>query len=306
MEGLLRQALEAGHGTVTSGDLRALGLGPALVQTLVARRLLTRVARGAFVDTGLLAAADDTGRHVLRATAVARTWPKDVLVSHTSAALMHGLPLTVRPDRVHSCRRSTGQHRRTRASTIHGGYRDARSSTIRGVEVLEPRFVVLGVAELHGRDEAVVVGDAALHRGDVDLAGLKAAADARRHHPAHGTFTSAVRVMDPAAESPGESRSRLLLLNLGYDPRSQVVIRDPAGHVIARVYFLLRGTRVVVEFDGLSKYASAEELAAEKRRELRLRAAGYTVVRLLWSDLDRPAKVRALVDAALQADLSAG
>src|SRR5699024_5924292 len=92
VEGLVRQALEAGHGTVTTSDLTSLGLGPALVQTLVARRILTRVARGAFVDTGLLAAADDTGRHVLRATAVARTWPKDVLVSHTSAALMHGLP----------------------------------------------------------------------------------------------------------------------------------------------------------------------------------------------------------------------
>lgn len=112
--------------------------------------------------------------------------------------------------------------------------------------------------------------------------------------------------MDSAAESPGESRSRLLLLNLGYDPRSQVVVRDPAGNFIGRVDFLLRGTRVVVEFDGLSKYASAEELAAEKRRELRLRSAGYTVVRLLWSDLDRPARVRALVEAALQADRSAG
>ena len=306
VETLVRQALAAGHGTVTTGDLTSLGLGPALVQTLVARRILTRVTRGAFVDTGLMTAADEAGRHVLRATAVARTWPKDVLVSHTSAALMHGLPLTVRPDRVHGCRRSTGQHRRTRASTIHGGYQDARSSTIRGVDVLEPRFVILGVAELHGRDEAVVVGDAALHRGVVHRDDLESAADARRHHPAHGVFMSAVRVMDDAAESPGESRSRLLLLNLGYDPRSQVVVRDPAGSFIGRVDFLLRGTRVVVEFDGLSKYATAEELAAEKRRELRLRAAGYTVVRLLWSDLDRPEKVRALIEAALQSDRSAG
>ena len=54
-----------------------------------------------------------------------------------------------------------------------------------------------------------------------------------------------------------------------------------------------------------AKYASAEDLAAEKRRELRLRAAGYTVVRLLWSDLDRPTRVRGLVEAALQADRAA-
>jgi very-short-patch-repair endonuclease len=305
VEGLVRQVLETGYGTATISRLAQVGLSAAVVQSLVDRSVLTRVGRGAFVDTGLMTAGDDTARHVLRATAVAGTWPSDVFVSHTSAALVQGLPLTVRPDRVHGCRRATGQHRRTRTSTIHGGYVDARSTTIRGVEVLETRFVVMGVAELHGRDEAVVVGDAALRRGDVSLADLRAAAEARLHHPVHRTFLSAIDAMDPASESAGESRSRLLLVGLGYQPRSQVVIRDANGAFIGRVDFLLDGTRVVVEFDGLAKYGSAEDLAAEKRRELRLRAAGYTVVRLLWSDLDRPARVRGLVEAALRADRAA-
>ena len=105
--------------------------------------------------------------------------------------------------------------------------------------------------------------------------------------------------MDPTAESPGESLTRLLLGGLGLSFRSQVEIRDAAGFV-GRVDFLVEG-RVVVEFDGLSKYAAAdgrEALAREKAREDRLRALGYEVVRLTWADLDRPEKVARLLREA--------
>jgi len=47
----------------------------------------------------------------------------------------------------------------------------------------------------------------------------------------------------------------------------------------------------VVEFDGAVKYAGADgraALVAEKLREDRLRALGYEVVRIVWSDLARP------------------
>lgn len=294
----LRTALTRGHGTITGAELKKLGIGTAAIRRLVLGRVLLRVARSAFVDGALHHGADASGRHVLRATAIARTWPSDVLVSHTSAALMHGLPLTSRPDRVHGCRRATGQHRKAAAFTIHTGYSDARHTTINGVEVLEPRFVIMGVAELEGRDEAVLAGDAALHRGMVSRTELTEAAARRPHHPVHATYTRAVELMDGRAESPGESRSRLVLTALGYRLVPQVVIREDDGTFLARVDFLLEGTRVVVEFDGMQKYASHEDLVAEKRREMRLRRAGYVVVRLVWSDLGRPDRVRALIEGA--------
>jgi hypothetical protein len=61
------------------------------------------------------------------------------------------------------------------------------------------------------------------------------------------------------------------------------------------------GERVVVEFDGLVKYDGADgraALAREKAREDRLRAAGYQVVRLVWSDLRDPHRVATLVRQA--------
>ena len=70
----------------------------------------------------------------------------------------------------------------------------------------------------------------------------------------------------------------------------------------ARVDFLL-GEKVIVEFDGLMKYADAagrEALAAEKQREDLLRSLGYEVVRLTWADLARPKRVEALIRSAMR------
>lgn len=46
---------------------------------------------------------------------------------------------------------------------------------------------------------------------------------------------------DPACESVGETRTRVLLVDLGLDVRSQVRIVDDDGQVVARVDFLVAG-----------------------------------------------------------------
>ena len=63
--------------------------------------------------------------------------------------------------------------------------------------------------------------------------------------------------------------------------------------------FLVSGTRVLVEFDGRLKYSDRDSLFAEKQREDRIRSLGFEVVRITWSDLRDPARVRRLVDAAI-------
>ena len=107
---------------------------------------------------------------------------------------------------------------------------------------------------------------------------------------------------DPSAESPGETLLRVLLLELGVDVVPQYFIMD-GSVVVARVDFYLPSLRVVVEFDGLVKYDGRdgkEALAAEKRREERIRGLGYGVARVVWADLFIPGRVAALVRAAAQ------
>lgn len=76
-------------------------------------------------------------------------------------------------------------------------------------------------------------------------------------------------------------------------------IRDETGHVFARADFRVAGTRGLIEFDGFGKYDSPRALQAEKLRHLRLERLGFVVVRLTWHDLADPARVVAMIRAAV-------
>ena len=107
------------------------------------------------------------------------------------------------------------------------------------------------------------------------------------------------------SESAGESRTRWLLLTLGLPlPEQQARIMDRDGVFVARVDFLYRDRRVVVEFDGMLKYDDPAALRQEKLREDRLRELGYEVVRLTWADLADPRGVRRKLMAAFARSLA--
>ncbi|KGN42594.1 hypothetical protein N801_13650 [Knoellia aerolata DSM 18566] len=149
----------------------------------------------------------------------------------------------------------------------------------------------------------MVAMDAAVHRRLTSSATLVAALEDCRLRYGAGQARAAITAVDPACESPGETRTRLILRAAGLEVRSQVSLSDDEGF-IGRVDLLV-GDRVVVEFDGAVKYDGLDgrrALMEEKRREERLRDAGFRVVRVTWSDLARPAalvaRVRSLLAAA--------
>ena len=109
-----------------------------------------------------------------------------------------------------------------------------------------------------------------------------------------------IELADELSESPGETRTRLILTSAGLPVRSQVPIVQVGGAVLARVDFLVGG-RVIVEFDGAVKYQTGDGIVLfqEKQREDRLRELGFEVVRVIWSELDHPADVIGRVQAAL-------
>ena len=78
------------------------------------------------------------------------------------------------------------------------------------------------------------------------------------------------QLADPKCDSPGETRTRILLHDLGLSWRSQVVICDENDDFVARVDFLVGG-RVVVEFDGLRR--TKAPMGGSARAEKRARTA---------------------------------
>ncbi|WFR84157.1 hypothetical protein [Arthrobacter sp. Y-9] len=158
-------------------------------------------------------------------------------------------------------------------------------------------------------DDAVVVldqvlsggGSAGATRTREDLLGIcgRLPSNAARRR-----MSEALALADPRSESVGESWSRALIHRLGFEaPELQHRIPGPQGE-IARTDFFWPEARLVGEFDGLVKYLRAQDLRGtdparvvveEKRREDRIRAEGYGVVRWVWDDLRRPERFAALL-----------
>ena len=178
--------------------------------------------------------------------------------------------------------------------SIHTAYGPGAGRLIGRTPSVTPALAVLGAAMTSGIETGVVAADAALAAGKMTVDDLETWLGRLSRHRDVTKARQAVRLADARSESVGESRTRLLLNAIGFKPTPQVEIRDRHGRLVGRVDFMLYRERIIVEFDGLMKYAGAngrDALAAEKSREDRLRALGYEFVRLTWADLSRPATV---------------
>lgn len=280
-------------------DAGSLGLASATLRRRHARGALERIRPGSYA-TPLERTPEERHDLLLRAT-VPRLGPGTV-VSHTSAARLHGLPvLRSRLDLVTVTRpRSNGE----RSKQLH-----ARRAQVDGSETVVlggmiatslPRTVA-DLARTLPFDEAVACADVALALG-MD----------RKSPPRLGRKASAIAAVldfaDPASESIGESLSRVALAGAGMPtPSLQHEIRTSSGRFVARTDFAWPRHKVVGEFDGAAKYAAEldddrapeQRLMDEKRREWAIRDLGWEVVRWDWQTLRTPGALAERVRGAL-------
>jgi hypothetical protein len=155
-----------------------------------------------------------------------------------------------------------------------------------------------------GRDlpliEAVAAVDMALHRRLTDMDAFRAYLGA---HP--GTLGAArlrrvAGLTDPAAESPMESRIRVLLVQAGLPrPEAQVSLYTDDGRFLARVDLFYRRQRLAIEYDGATH---RDNLVEDSRRQNAVLAAGYQMRRFTSADvLGKPELVITQVRTALAA-----
>jgi len=292
----------AHQGLVIRQHTRARHVSPTLVAAAVRSGTLHRLRPGVLVDASVWEATAPSDRYALEVRGVLLGRPR-WLASHHAALALHGLPLygvdtnvvDVVAD-VSTSKKRSGVHVHVATEAQRPLIKDPLTQA-----VSVPDACVATAAD-HGFEAAVVAMDAALKRGMTTLAALSASLEQSGVRYGMRRARAAVRAADPTCESPGETRTRLILVEAGLDVRSQVSLSDDEGF-IGRVDFLV-GDRVVVEFDGAVKYDGIEgrrALMAEKRREERLRDAGFRVVRLTWADLERPDRVVARVRTHLAA-----
>lgn len=113
----------------------------------------------------------------------------------------------------------------------------------------------------------------------------------------------AIAHADPLAESPLESMVRGRVVAAGLPtPRLQVPVTGASGrHYRADMGLDLPGDtpgtfNLLIEADGLGKYAAAEDLASEKRRQHDMERQGRTFVRVLYDEaFSRPTEFLATI-----------
>ena len=168
-----------------------------------------------------------------------------------------------------------------------------------GVRVTTPLRTALDLARIHPLDEAVACLDRFLRAGLVTREQVAAAA-ASLTGPGCRHVRKAAELADGLAESPQETRLRLLLHASSLPrPVAQFVVRGAEGDFVARVDFGWPAQKVALEYEG-RWHGERQNVARDRARLNRLTAAGWTVIFVTAVDLHDPGQLAARVAAALQ------
>lgn len=253
-----------------------------------------RVRRGVYVQVtpGTTPADQSRADDLARLEGLRRGSTSRYVASHTSAAVLWGLPLLRRPMTTHVTQEWLPNRRNGAGIVRHvTALLDDEITERHGHRVTTLERTAVDCAMTLGLRAGVVVVDAALHTGAdpalmaatvAALAGRRGIRQARR----------ALEHADDGAESPGESLTRLCLVQGGLPrPETQLAVDTHLGTVWGDLGW--REARTLVEYDGRAKYGSTGsttgDLLAERRREAALNEAGWRVLRVTAADLrDEP------------------
>jgi very-short-patch-repair endonuclease len=264
----------------------ALMVGPFTVAEAERAGLTRRQLRGAswrrlsfgrYVWAGL----EDTPELTL--AAVHDRLPVGAAFSGRTAAWLHGLDFA--PDSPIEVTFPSGCNNATLAgASVHRALLLARDLVVR--RGLLTTSVLRTMFDLGARPpliEAVVAIDMGLHAGLVRLPELHKYLASHAGSKGARQFRQAVAPAEPLAESPMETRLRMLLVLAKLPrPEAQVSLHDGHGRVLGRVDLYYPTHRFAIEYDGGTHRTS---LVEDNRRQNLLLNAGFRLLRFTFADI---------------------
>jgi very-short-patch-repair endonuclease len=268
------------YGVVSRGQLEGMGLGLDGIERRVRRGRLHRLHSGVYA----------VGHRTLprRASWLAAVFAsgESASLSHRSAAALWGIrPLGSGPIHVTTPRkwRSTASIRR------HCSHLPIDEVT--SVDGIPVTTVTRTILDFSGESPAHLT-ESALREAEYlrlhDSLSLHCLLD--RYPGRRGV--RAVRLgLARCAESPGRTRSRLEERFLSFLdryrlPRPRLNVWIEAGGERHQVDCLWRRRNAIVELDGWQAHGTRKAFREDRARDRRLRAAGYSVIRIAWAQLD--------------------
>lgn len=282
-------------GPFRTRDALALGVGPGRLRSTD----LAAPIRGVRMPAGTV---DLDAR--CRAFLLHRS--ERVAFSHVTAAELIGAPLPARctrDDRLHvSVPAGT---RAVQAARVAGHTLSAwQVVDVRGLPLTTPEQLWLDLAATLDRDSLVVLGDwlvcyrhpmaspDSLRRILSNAAGRRGVARARQ----------ALSLIRTRAESPAETRLRLLLGDAGFpEPWLNYLIHRADGTFVARVDLAFPRERVVLEYEGDGHRVDKEVWARDIHRREDVEDLGWRMIRVTASDLRAPESLLARLRRILPA-----
>jgi hypothetical protein len=219
----------------------------------------------------------------LKIEAVRRRLPPTAVFSGLTAAWLHGLDVEAcKPIEV-TIPKGIGVSGRAGIVVRRAGLAPSEVVSLRGQPATSLLRTLRDLSFQLSVTEAVVIVDMAMHAGLASVADLNALCVARARGIGVANLRRVAGFAEPAAESPMESRLRMVLVLGGLPrPQAQVSLHDGQGRFVGRPDLYYPDHRLGIEYDGAIHRNS---LAEDNRRQNRLLNAGFRLLRFTAADV---------------------
>lgn len=266
-----------------------------------------RFRHGYYTFPDLWRSFDGYAKHrILCAAVIHSLGSRRAALTHVSSLIMQGMePWGFDLNRVHVTRLDRG------ASRVEGDIAH-HSSELPSHQLIEVDGILCSRAEraaletsaFADGERSLCVLNQVLHAGLCDLDELYATHHRMQRWPGMRSTQVSIRLADPRPESVGESRGFWMFWTHGLPaPLPQFEVYE-GSRLLGTCDWGWPEERLLGEFDGRAKYGRllmagqdpGAVVFAEKRREDSIReATGMAMVRLVWTDFERPAVATARI-----------
>lgn len=257
---------------------REFGMTRKELRDAVRERALRRLFHGVYVD----AAVPDNRE--LRIAGMKLVAPPHAIICNGSASWIYGVD-TFRPsDRFRLIPSFVIPHG---SSRVRHPNVDCREAYIDSNDVMEidsllittPLRTAADLLRQMRRPYALAAADGLTRAKLVCIDDVVAYVQRMRGFPGIVQARELVRLIDADAESPGESWTRLRLLDAGFPrPQAQIVIENQQGRLVYRLDMGFKEKRIAIEYDGTEFHTSPEDRAHdERRRDLLRKQLGWRI-----------------------------
>lgn len=259
-------------------EIPDLGLSRHRLDTLVAEGAVRRVLRGVYCR------ADLPNTFELRAECAALVLPEHAVVCDRSAAWLWGVECFDYAEQEFLPQLETVSvdgNDRVRRVEVYGGKRDLRDDEIcevAGVRVTTPLRTACDLACLRGRNAALAIYDAFRREHGLTCADFERMLLRFRGRRGVKQARELAPYAVAASESPGESWSRMVIIDAGLKAPEPQVWVHVRGIGWVRLDLAYEHLRIAIEYDGEEHHTSDADRAHDQERREALRRAGWIVI----------------------------